>query len=306
VRQTSYVLTNGVWQAVEDLKLVSDPLLFGRHIAELNATNNALVRAYIWGLDLSETLGGAGGVGGLLWVRVATGPAAGTHFVCYDGNGNVWNLVSASTGTETARYEYGPFGESIRATGPLAKANRFRFSTKYQDDGGDVIYYGYRYYSARIGRWLTGDPLGDEGFFTHHVADKSRKEQRRLRRESLKPLYVFVQDDPVNYTDAVGLKIDAAWCQQWLKECTRENLLGLKSCLGCLGPSIGPGLATCAIGCLPFIKGGPVGCGMCLVGCSGIDSAVFMVGSSWCRDAFADGMKGCNEGYERCMDRVSE
>jgi hypothetical protein len=31
-----------------------------------------------------------------------------------------------------AHYQYGPFGEVLRATGPMAKANPFRFSTKYQ------------------------------------------------------------------------------------------------------------------------------------------------------------------------------
>ena len=35
--------------------------------------------------------------------------------------------------------EYGPFGEFIRATGPMAKANPFRFSTKYQDDETDLV-----------------------------------------------------------------------------------------------------------------------------------------------------------------------
>jgi hypothetical protein len=38
----------------------------------------------------------------------------------------------------------GPFGEVIRATGPMAKTNPFRFSTKYQDDQTDLLYYGYR------------------------------------------------------------------------------------------------------------------------------------------------------------------
>jgi YD repeat-containing protein len=70
IRQTSYVLSNGVWVVTEDLKFVSDPVWFGRHIVELNATNNALVRTYVWGLDLSGTMDGAGGVGGLLWVRL--------------------------------------------------------------------------------------------------------------------------------------------------------------------------------------------------------------------------------------------
>jgi hypothetical protein len=58
----------------------------------------------------------------LLWVTLhtASGAAAGTHFAAYDGNGNVVGLVSATTGTETARYEYGPFGEPIRVSGPAA------------------------------------------------------------------------------------------------------------------------------------------------------------------------------------------
>ena len=162
VRQTSYVLTNGVWQVVEDLKLVSDPVLFGRHVAELNATNNSVVRAYIWGLDLSETLDGAGGVGGLLWVRVAGGPAAGTHFVTYDGNGNVWNLVSASTGTETARYDYGPFGEPLRLSGPAGRFDHCRFSTKRTEDFSGLALYEHRAYSPSLGRRLSRDPIGRE------------------------------------------------------------------------------------------------------------------------------------------------
>jgi len=58
----------------------------------------------------------------------------------------------------------GPFGEVLRATAPMAKVNPFRFSTKYQDDETDLLYYGYRYYSAGTGRWLNHDPLTDEAF----------------------------------------------------------------------------------------------------------------------------------------------
>jgi RHS repeat-associated protein len=57
----------------------------------------------------------------------------------------------------------GPFGEVIRATGPMAKANPFRFSTKYQDDETDLLYYGYRYYSANVGRWLSRDRIQEDG-----------------------------------------------------------------------------------------------------------------------------------------------
>jgi hypothetical protein len=70
---------------VEDLKFINDPLLFGRHIAELNASDSALVRTYVWGVEVLESTQGAGGVGGLLWVilHAAFWPAAGTYFCAY-------------------------------------------------------------------------------------------------------------------------------------------------------------------------------------------------------------------------------
>ncbi|MCD6338736.1 MAG: hypothetical protein J7M29_05075 [Verrucomicrobia bacterium] len=80
------------------------------------------VRTYVWCNDPSGTLQGADGVGGLLWI---------THhetFVAYDGNGNVIGLISASDGFVVAQYEYGPFAEPLRATGPLAAEKAIRFS----------------------------------------------------------------------------------------------------------------------------------------------------------------------------------
>ena len=57
----------------------------------------------------------------------------------------------------------GPFGEVIRATGPSANANPFRFSTKSQDDETDQFYYGYRYYNATLGKWISRDRIGEQG-----------------------------------------------------------------------------------------------------------------------------------------------
>ncbi len=57
----------------------------------------------------------------------------------------------------------GPFGEVLRATGPMAKVNPFRFSTKYQDDETELLYYGFRYYSSSTGRWISWDPLSESG-----------------------------------------------------------------------------------------------------------------------------------------------
>lgn len=58
-----------------------------------------------------------------------------------------------------------PFGEVVRATGPMARVNPFRFSTKWQDDETDLLYYGLRYYSAGTGRWLSKDPLGEGNLY---------------------------------------------------------------------------------------------------------------------------------------------
>jgi RHS repeat-associated protein len=45
----------------------------------------------------------------------------------------------------------------------MAKANPFRFSTKYQDDETGLLYYGYRYYDPGTGRWPNRDPIGQWG-----------------------------------------------------------------------------------------------------------------------------------------------
>jgi RHS repeat-associated protein len=57
----------------------------------------------------------------------------------------------------------GPFGEVLRATGPMAAANPFRFSSKFQDDETRLLYYGYRYYDPSTGRWNSRDPIGERG-----------------------------------------------------------------------------------------------------------------------------------------------
>lgn len=121
--------------------------------------NATVAQSFHWGLDLSGTMQGAGGVGALLWARFDADP----QFAAFDGNGNVAALVNGSTGALNAQYEYGPFGELVRATGSLATANPFRFSTKYQDNESDLLYYGYRYYNASTGRWVSRDSIEEIG-----------------------------------------------------------------------------------------------------------------------------------------------
>jgi len=141
--------------------------------------NNQTTNLYVWGLDLSGTLGGAGDVGGLLFTALGTN----AYCVAFDGNGNVMGLVDAA-GNIAAKYQYGAFGECLEATGPAASANAVRFSTKYWDTETGLGYWGYRYYSPAIGRWLSRDPIGEWGGIG---------------------LYVFVSNDPTDKRDSLGL-----------------------------------------------------------------------------------------------------
>ena len=151
-------------------------------VAELKSDNSRL-RTYVWGNDLSGSMQGAGGVGGLLLVS-CYGTSTTNCFPAYDGNGNVMAWVNASDSSIMGNYAYGPFGETIQASGVMAKAIPFRFSTKYEDDESDLLYYGYRYYKPSTGTWPNRDPIGENGGLN---------------------LYGMVGNNPIEFVDAFGL-----------------------------------------------------------------------------------------------------
>ena len=125
------------------------------------STTNAAEVQYFWELDLSDSLQGAGGVGGLL----AVSRNGQFYFPTYDNNGNVTKYIDES-GNIVAAYEYDDFGRTISQAGPLANFFRHRFSTKYCDAETGLYYYGYRFYHPILMRWLNRDPLEEEGSLT--------------------------------------------------------------------------------------------------------------------------------------------
>jgi RHS repeat-associated protein len=139
----------------------------------------ALTKTYTWGSDLSGSMQGAGGVGGLLAVSDGTG----IYYPTFDGNGNVSEYLNA-TGAIAAHYEYDPFGKTTVING--SKANDFvhRFSTKPLDLITELYYYGYRFYDPQTGRWPSRDPIEESGGYN---------------------LYGFVANDGVNAWDILGL-----------------------------------------------------------------------------------------------------
>ena len=167
--------TGGIWDTTATQYYVYD----GWNVIE-EETDGVDSRYFVWGLDLSGSLQGAGGIGGLL----AMVDGSNAYDYLYDANGNVGQLVNAVTGTIAAHYEYDPFGKTITSTGALASSNPYRFSTKYFDTEYDLYYYGHRYYDPQVGRWLSRDPVEEEDTLN---------------------LYAFTLNDAINGYDLLGL-----------------------------------------------------------------------------------------------------
>lgn len=139
------------------------------------------VRTYLWGIDHSGNFDGAGGVGGFLAMNDSVSMA--TYVAGADVNGNVTALVASVDGLICGKYGYGPFGESLQVAGSVATINSIRWSSKFFDSNANLVYYGYRFYSAINGRWLNRDVIDEAGGLN---------------------LYGMLQNDAVNSVDYLG------------------------------------------------------------------------------------------------------
>jgi len=151
-------------------------------------TNFTCVDRYVWGQDVSGTLQGAGGVGGLLFTQQSGWgfwmPWSDTTFLyTFDGNGNVSDVMGGTgdhawfalplDGELLAQYRYDAFGRrlpngvfagsGLRDTNLVDLELPFTFSTKWEDSTvmegwagpgnartRTLHYYGYRYYWAGV------------------------------------------------------------------------------------------------------------------------------------------------------------
>jgi RHS repeat-associated protein len=189
VAKTVSAWAGSQWSVVSDLRFIYDGWnLLAEFTLSSQPSTQDLARTYAWGIDVSGSLQGAGGVGGLLGVsEIYNFGISHSHFPTYDANGNISEYLD-QTGNVSTHLEYGPFGETLRATGTFPSIASFRFSTKYTDTETDLFYYGLRYYSPFTGRWPVRDPIGEEGGVN---------------------LYNFIANNPANGSDVLGLALYA-------------------------------------------------------------------------------------------------
>ncbi len=180
----------------------------GMRVIQERNSNNVPVVSYTRGTDLSASLEGAGGIGGLLARSSGYSSGNWTNHACYhaDGNGNITAMIDSGQNT-VANYRYDPFGNTISSSGTLATTNVYRFSSKECHVNSGMYYYLYRFYDPSVQRWINRDPIGDTGFQAGRaIARKSHPADIAADPST----YLFAQNDPVITIDA-----DGQWVSQW-------------------------------------------------------------------------------------------
>ena len=199
---------DGVGRRVEKTEILGSVTNVTRYVwdgwlplAILDASNNT-VELNTWGLDLSDSLEGAGGIGGLLCVRAPD--SADPARECFgNGRGDVTDLITGGS-NGCARYEYEPFGASPAVAGP--GSCRYRFSSKELDDVSGGYYYGFRFFSPQLARWLNRDPIEEAGGLN---------------------VYAFLDNAPIDYVDELGLSGQNPCGSRKMAEASSSHMVGL-------------------------------------------------------------------------------
>jgi RHS repeat-associated protein len=188
-----YAWRNGAWVLTNEVHRVYNGMLVLQERDQFNVPKLTYTR----GKDLSGSLEGAGGIGGLLALSEMSNLSSPIHSYFHaDGNGNVTALVDTNQNV-VARYLFDPFGNTLSATGPKAEINKYRFSSKEAQSQSGLVYYGYRFYEPSLQRWPNRDPIQEQpGRFT--------KRKYRDQTKAGWNLFTFCFNDPNDRAEVNG------------------------------------------------------------------------------------------------------
>ena len=202
---TSDGVRSYIWDARNQLVSITGPGLtasfqydaFGRRTRK---TVNGTTTEFLYdGLNVVQEASGGMPIASLLtglgideyFIRTA---ANGSQILLCDALGSTLGLLDAN-GVLQTEYTYEPFGATT-ATG-AASTNPFQYTGRENDATG-LYYYRARYYSPTLRRFISEDPLGFAGGDIN--------------------LYAYALSSPTNFTDPLGLSVDAAWIAQGIQE----------------------------------------------------------------------------------------
>jgi len=132
-----------------------------------------------------------------------------TYYYLADGLGSVV-AVTDDQGAFVESYEYDPFGNVSIYDGngaPLSESaigNPYMFTGRRLDEETGLFYYRARHYDPRIGRFLQRDPIG-------YIDGMN--------------LYSYSKNNPVSYTDPLGLCVFSEEETRRITEFSRDALM---------------------------------------------------------------------------------
>ncbi len=178
----------GGWTETNEIHYIWDANV----ILQTRDSNNVPVLTFTRGRDLSGSLQGAGGIGGLL--AMTESPSTlnnqpSTSFYHSDGNGNVTMLIN-SYQIPVAKYLYDPFGNPLADSGPKAFVNPIWFSSELYDSDTGFTHFPRRVYIPSLQRFLNRDPIEQSGGIN---------------------LYEYVANNPIDLYDPLGLCYGDWW-----------------------------------------------------------------------------------------------
>ncbi|MDX2227306.1 MAG: RHS repeat-associated core domain-containing protein, partial [Verrucomicrobiae bacterium] len=131
-------------------------------------------------------------------MRIVSGGNAGVYFYNRDHLGSVREMTD-STGNLRARYDFDPYGRRTKLSGDLD--SDFGFTGHYNHAASGLVLAMYRAYDSDTGRWLSRDPIGENGGIN---------------------LYGYCENDPVNKIDPLGLINQ--WTEWWADLSVNGNM----------------------------------------------------------------------------------
>jgi RHS repeat-associated protein len=213
---------------------------FGRRIS---ATEDGVTRYFAYdGLDSMTELDASAnvtkwylrgsGLGGGIADIIAEITPITTNYFCYNHRGDVVGLTTHNS-TLTTRYEYTAFGQPLaNIQDETTNVRQPRFSSKEYDTRSGLSYYGFRYYDADSGRWMTKDPgfiVDAMGLYNFCMANPiNDADFYGLMQIELKPCMVYVFS---GHGSTIGSYVDEWNSESAYPDMTRVGVISCKSAL---------------------------------------------------------------------------
>jgi len=119
------------------------------------------------------------GMGAEIGASIALELGKNVYAPVHDHRGNIVCLIDTSTNEAAETIRYSAFGEKTEGD----FLSPWRFASKRVDTETGLAYFGKRYYSQDMGRWITEDPLG--------FIDTPNR-------------YAYAKNDPISFVDPQG------------------------------------------------------------------------------------------------------